>query len=209
MNNYIPIPKDKPILIDACILMVGIDKRLTDSNFSLDRMFNAWMNSILLYFENILIHKVVYNELDNDTRVIVDENIGKNITIVDDYDLIDVDPEYMRVFNQIHDHALMNDPCSKTKNQGEVHSLAYACYKNIPFFSTKDFVVDLVCNDIEDLRSITIVGFESILAIAYTSSVADKNKRKTLKALYKEYCAPKIRQGAIPKTLAEFVGESN
>lgn len=206
MNNYIPIPKDKPILIDACIFMVGIDKRPIDSNFSLAKMLDVWMSSIFSYFENILIHRIVYNELDNDTRVIIDANVGKNITIVDDNDLINNEPEYMRIFNQIHDHALMNDPFSRTKNQGEVHSLAYACYNNIPFFSTKDLVVDLVCNDIEDLSAITIVGFESILAIAYTSDIEDKNKRKALKSLYKEYCAPRIRQGAIPKTLAEFVG---
>ena len=206
MNNYIPIPKDKPILIDACIFMVGVDKRPTDSNYSLAKMFDVWMSSILSYFDNILIHKVVYNELDNDTRIIIDESVGKNITIVDDYDLIDVDPEYMRVFNQIHDHDLLYAPYSKTKNQGEVHSLAYACYNNISFFSTKDLDVIDVCKDIEDLSSITIIGFESILAIAYTSDAADQNKRKTLKALYKEYCAPKIRQGTIPKTLTEFVG---
>lgn len=45
-----------------------------------------------------------------------------------------------------------------------------------------------------------------ILGIAYKAG-GNKEKRKALKALYKESCAPKIRQGAIPKTLAEFLDE--
>ena len=60
--------------------------------------------------------------------------------------------------------------------------------------------------EIKDLKDIVVVGFETILGIAYKAG-GNKEKRKALKALYKEFCSPKIRQGVIPKTLAEFLGE--
>lgn len=207
MNKYSEMPKDKPIIFDTCIFMVGIEKRLSDSNYSLENMRKNWMDDVLSHFENIFLHEVVYNELDSETKKIIDEHIGKNITIVDDKDLFDSDPEYMRIFNEIHDHPLMYAFFSKTKNQGEVHSLAYACYNKIPFFSSKDSDACDVCNEIEELNKIEIVGFETILGIAYKNN-PDKDKKKALKALYKEFCGPRIRQGVIPKTLGEFMGES-
>lgn len=206
MNKFFEITKDTPIIIDTCIFMVGIEKRQDDPVYSLDNMKKNWMKDVLSYFENIKLHEVVYKELDADTKKIIDEHVGKNIEIVSDKELFDKDPEFMRIFNEIHDHELMYAPYSKTKNQGEVHSLAYACYYGIPYFSSKDSDACDVCNEIEDLSNITIVGFETMLAIAYKAG-ANKEKRKALKALYKEFCSPKIRQGAIPKTLAEFLDE--
>lgn len=207
MNKYSEMPKDKPIIFDTCIFMVGIEKRLSDSNYSLENMRKNWMDDVLSHFENILLHEVVYNELDSETKKIIDEHIGKNITIVDDKDLFDSDPEYMRIFNEIHDHPLMYAPFSKTKNKGEVHSLAYACYHNISLFSSKDSDACDVCNEIEELNKIEIVGFETILGIAYKNN-PDKDKKKALKALYKEFCGPRIRQGVIPKTLGEFMDDN-
>ena len=206
MNKFSEIKKDSPIIIDTCIFMVGIEKRQTDPTYSLDNMKKNWMDDALSYFENIKLHEVVYKELDSDTKIVIDEHISKNIEIVSDKDLFDKDPEFMRIFNEIHDHPLMYDPFSKTKNQGEVRSLAYACYYGIPYFSSKDSDACDVCNEIEDLKDIVVVGFETILGIAYKAG-GNKEKRKALKALYKEFCSPKIRQGVIPKTLAEFLDE--
>ncbi len=206
MNKFSEINKDSPIIIDTCIFMVGIEKRKANPEYSLEKMKQNWMGDILSYFEKILIHEIVYNELDAATKKIIDEHVGKNITIVSDKELFNEDPEFMRIFNEIHDHPLMYAPYSKSKNQGEVRSLAYACYYGIPYFSSKDSDACDVCNEIEDLNRITIVGFETMLAIAYKAG-SDKDKRKTLKSLYKEMCAPKIRQGAIPKTLGEFLDE--
>ena len=206
MNKFSEIKKDSPIIIDTCIFMVGIEKRQTDPTYSLDNMKKNWMDDALSYFENIRLHEVVYKEVDSDTKIVIDEHISKNIEIVSDKDLFDKDPEFMRIFNEIHDHPLMYAPFSKTKNQGEVRSLAYACYYGIPYFSSKDSDACDVCNEIEDLKDIVVVGFETILGIAYKAG-GNKEKRKALKALYKEFCSPKIRQGVIPKTLAEFLGE--
>lgn len=209
MNNFKEINKDAPIIIDTCIFMVGIEKRYLDPHYSLETMRRNWMDSVLSYFENIILHKIVYNELDSDTRKVIDEHVGKNITIVDDDELMDCDPEFMRIFNKIHDHPLMYAPFSTTKNQGEVHSLAYACYHSISFFSSKDSDACDVCNEIEDLNSITIIGFETLLAIAYQKSDT-AGAKKALKSNYKEFCASKIRQKVIPSTLGEFMeGTSN
>ena len=206
MNKFSEINKDLPIIIDTCIFMVGIEKRQTNPDYSLDNMKKNWMNDALSYFENIKLHEVVYKELDDDTKKVIDEHVGKNVEIVSDKNLFDKDPEYMRIFNEIHDHPLMYAPFSKTKNQGEVHSLAYACYYGISYFSSKDSDACDVCNEIEDLKGIIVVGFETILGIAYKAG-GNKEKRKALKALYKDFCSPQIRQGIIPKTLAEFLDE--
>lgn len=207
MNKYFKIKKDSPIIIDTCIFMAGIDKRHTDSNYSLERMREIWIDDILSYFEKILLHEVVYEELDSDTKKVIDEYIGKNVEIVSDKDLFNLDPEFMRIYDEICTHELMYAPFSKTKNQGEIHSLAYACYYGIPYFSSRDSDACDVCNEIEELNNITIIGFEELLAIAYKTG-ADKEKRKALKSLYKEICAPKIRQCTIPCTLIEFLNET-
>lgn len=207
MNKYFEIKKDSPIIIDTCIFMAGIDKRHTDSNYSLKRMREIWIDDILSYFEKILLHEVVYKELDSDTKKVIDEYVGKNVEIVSDKDLFNLDPEFMRIYDEICTHELMYAPFSKTKNQGEIHSLAYACYYGIPYFSSRDSDACDVCNEIEELNNITIVGFEELLAIAYKTG-ADKEKRKALKSLYKEICAPKIKQGVIPCTLTDFLNET-
>ena len=53
MNNYLEIKKDTPIIIDTCIFMVGIDKRQTNQDYSLENMKKNWMDDVLSYFEKI------------------------------------------------------------------------------------------------------------------------------------------------------------
>ena len=55
MNKYSEMQKDKPIIFDTCIFMVGIEKRLSDSNYSLEKMRKNWMDDVLSHFENILL----------------------------------------------------------------------------------------------------------------------------------------------------------
>jgi hypothetical protein len=116
----------------------------------------------------------VYAELDKDTRCVIDGR--KNITTVDDADLLNKDPEYTRVFNLINSHPLLFHPSVQRKNQSEVHTLAYAYYKNIPFFSSRD------------------------------SDTCDSGIHRGQKALYKEFCGKKIKRGIIPETLSEYMG---
>ena len=51
------------------------------------------------------------------------------------------------------------------------------------------------------------INIEDILVVTFTEAAASEMKERVLKALYKEFCSPKIRQGIIPKTLAEFLDE--
>ena len=104
MNKYFEIKKDSPIIIDTCIFMAGIDKRHKDSNYSLKRMREIWIDDILSYFEKILLHEVVYKELDSDTKKVIDEYVGKNVEIVSDKDLFNLDPEFMRIYDEICTH---------------------------------------------------------------------------------------------------------
>jgi hypothetical protein len=201
--NYTPAEREKPILFDTCIFMVGIDKRQTNSNYSLENMRKLWMDCVLNYFSNILIHQVVCAELDKDTRCVIDGR--KNITTVDDADLLNKDPEYTRVFNLINSHPLLFHPSVQRKNQGEVHTLAYAYYRNIPFFSSRDSDACDVCSEIDELKDITVVGFETLLGLAY-SDTCDSEIHRGQKALYKEFCGKKIKRGIIPETLSEYMG---
>lgn len=77
MNNYLEIKKDTPIIIDTCIFMVGIDKRQTNQDYSLENMRKNWMDDVLSYFEKILIHEVVYQELDNETKKLLMDILGR------------------------------------------------------------------------------------------------------------------------------------
>ena len=76
MNKFSKIKKESPIIIDTCVFMVGVEKRQTNPEYSLEKMKQNWMNDVLSYFENIKLHEVVYKELDSDTRKIIDEHRG-------------------------------------------------------------------------------------------------------------------------------------
>ncbi len=204
MNVYHPIDRKSKVIIDTCILMVGIEKRAVHPQYSLESMMRNWMDAVLSFFSDIILLRTVYEELDADTRTVVDAHIGKNITIVDDSILLRTEPEYSRIFEEIHTHPLMYAPYFKSKNQGEIHSLAYACFMGITYFSTRDTDACDVCHEIDELAQIEIVGFETMLAIAYELSESP-DQRKALKSMYKEYCGPRIRQKAIPGTLLEFL----
>ena len=62
----------KPIMLDANILMVGIEDRAKDPNCSFENMKNLYIIPLFACFSNILIHEKVYNELDAECRQLVD-----------------------------------------------------------------------------------------------------------------------------------------
>lgn len=55
----------KPIMFDANILMVGIENRSSDLNCSFENMKELYMIPVFESFQNIIIHEMVYNELDS------------------------------------------------------------------------------------------------------------------------------------------------
>ena len=91
----------QPVMFDANIFMVGIENRLSDSNCSFENMYEVYLKPLFECFQQILIHEMVYNELDEDTKRLVDSYKGKNVTIVDEGDLYGKDPQYTTIFNAI------------------------------------------------------------------------------------------------------------
>lgn len=55
----------QPVMFDANIFMVGIENRLSDSNCSFENMYEVYLKPLFECFQQILIHEMVYNELDS------------------------------------------------------------------------------------------------------------------------------------------------
>lgn len=89
------------------------------------------MKPLFECFQQIIIHEMVYNELDEDTKRLVDLYKGKNVTIVDEGDLYGKDPQYTTVFNVIANHERVMYTRGNSKDRGEVYSLAYAAHNKI------------------------------------------------------------------------------
>lgn len=87
---------------------------------------------------DIYIHEEVYKELDEDARAFVDMYKDKNVTIVKEDGLYGTDPQYTTIFNNIAKHELVQYERGRSKDRGEVYSLAYAAYHNMNYFCSKE-----------------------------------------------------------------------
>lgn len=88
-----------PILLDASVLLVGIDKN--DRNYSFERMKELYLAEIFRSFRNILIHETVFDELDEDRKDFINYFVGNNVEIVSEEGLYGRDPKYTEIFNEI------------------------------------------------------------------------------------------------------------
>lgn len=197
----------KPVLFDANIFMVAIDRRKSDKNYSFENMKQLYITPLFESFKKIYVHEEVYNELDDEMKALIDSYIGVNVTKVKEDDLYGRDPKYTTIFNHIAQHELVNYKRGQSKNRGEIYSLAYAAHHNINYFCSKEIMVELISSEIEDLKDIVIITFDIILLIAYVSHTrkGDKTKSKALKSIYKEYCEDVIRRHKLPGTLSEYI----
>lgn len=200
----------KPILFDANIFMVGISDRLSDKNSSFENMKKLYIEPLLESFTDIYIHEEVYRELDDDSRTLIDAHIGKNVTRVGEGDLYGRDPEYTTIFNHIAEHELVNYVRGRSKDRGEVYSLAYAAYYHMNFFCSKEIMVDNVAHELEDLKDVDIITFDIVLFLAYVyyARQNDNSHSKGLKSMYKKYCADVIKRHGLPSTLGEYIKAS-
>ena len=214
---YTPLKKtalhdllNKPILFDANIFMVGISERTSDKNSSFENMKQLYIIPLFESFTDIYIHEEVYKELDDESRKVVDGYKGKTVTIVGEGDLYGKDPKYTVIFNNIARHELVNYQRGRSKDRGEVYSLAYAAYHNINYFCSKEIMVDNVARELEDLKNIDIITFDIIIlqAFIYYAQQNDKSNSKGLKAIYKKYCADVIKRHRLPTTLSEYIKAS-
>lgn len=197
----------KPVLFDANIFMVGIEERNSDLWYSFENMKQLYIQPLFESFTDIYIHDEVYKELDEDAKGFVDTYIGKTVTIVDEGGLYGTDPKYTTIFNNISKHELVNYERGRSKDRGEVYSLAYAAYHNMNYFCSKEIMVDNVARELEDLKDIDIITFDIIILSAYVyfAEKRDNSNAKALKAIYKRYCADVIKRHGLPKTLGDYI----
>ena len=197
----------KPVLFDANIFMVGIEERNSDLRYSFENMKQPYIQPLFESFTDIYIHDEVYKELDEDAKGFVDTYIGKTVTIVDEGGLYGTDPKYTTIFNNISKHELVNYERGRSKDRGEVYSLAYAAYHNMNYFCSKEIMVDNVARELEDLKDIDIITFDIIILSAYVyfAEKRDNSNAKALKAIYKRYCADVIKRHGLPKTLGDYI----
>ena len=197
----------QPIMFDANIFMVGIENRSSDPNCSFNNMKELYMIPLMESFKNILIHEMVYNELDLETKNFLDPYLNKNVTIVSEERLYGIDPLYTTIFNEICSHERVQYIRGNAKDRGEVYSLAYAAYHNINYFSSKEIMVDDIARDLDVLKDIEIITFDIIVLLSYIyyACKSDTSKNKALKSIYKRYCEDVIKRHKLPSTLTKYV----
>lgn len=195
----------KSVLFDANIFMVGITERLSNKNCSFENIKKLFIIPILESFSDILIHEEVYKELDAEAKLVIEEYVGKNVKIVKEEGLYGKDPRYTRLFNSISGHDLVGYTRGSSKDRGEVYSLAYAAYHNVNYFCSREIMVDLVANDLPELKKVGIITFDIILAVSYYYYLDDSTIRKGLKSAYKKYCADVIKRHKLPDTLVKYM----
>lgn len=198
----------KPVMFDANIFMVGIQDRKTNPNCSFENMKQLYLIPLFESFQNIVLHEMVYNELDSECKNFVDSY--NNVQIVREEELYGTDPQYTTIFNNIASHQRVQYDRRNSKDRGEVYSLAYAAFNNINYFSSKEIMVDEIAKDLNDLEDINIITFDIIVLLAYVyySNLEVKTHNKGLKSIYKKYCEDVIKRHRLPDTLLEYVKAS-
>ncbi|MGD9568073.1 MAG: hypothetical protein AB7V48_07060 [Sedimentibacter sp.] len=199
----------KPIMLDANVLMVGIEKRSCDETYSFERMKKTYLIPLFESFEHIIIHEMVYLELDQDCKDFINRYSAK-IDIVSEGGLYGKDPQYTTIFNNISNHERVQYDRRMSKNRGEVYSLAYAAFCGINYFSSKEIMVDDIANDLAELKGVQVITFDIIvlLAFIYHNNNDVRIYNKALKSIYKRYCEDVIKRHKLPHTLAEYITES-
>lgn len=201
----------KPVLFDANIFMVGIEDRISNPNCSFENITNLFILPLLESFECVYIHEQVYKELDSQARAFVDLYIGKNVHLVNDEELLGKDPKYTTIFNNIAKHELVNYVMGSSKDRGEVYSMAYAAYHGINYFCSREIMVELVADELEDLKDVSIITLDIIIlvAVCYYAKKNDTTFNQAFKSVYKRYCRDVIKRHHLPTTLSEYIKESN
>lgn len=196
----------QPVMFDANIFMVGIENRVSDNNCSFENMKHLYMIPLFESFDQIIIHEMVYNELDSDSKSFIDRYNGKKVSIVSEGGLYGRDPVYTTIFNDISRHDRVLYSRSSSKDRGEVYSLAYAAFHKINYFSSKEVMVDQIAADLDVLKDIEIITFDIIVLLAYIYYMekGDNSNNKALKAIYKRYCEDVIKRHKLPLTLKEY-----
>lgn len=175
---YTPLKKisltslcDKPVMFDANIFMVGIENQTSDINCTFANMKELYLKPMFESFKDIIVHQMVYNELDEERKHFVDSY--DNVTIVNENDLYGLDPQYTTVFNNIA--SSMGYDRHMSKDRGEVYSLAYAAFHKINYFCCREIKIDYLSNELYDLRDVQVITFDIIVLVAFIYYISRKD----------------------------------
>jgi hypothetical protein len=197
--------RSQTILLDACSIMVGINKQSFDPDYSFENMRSVYLDALFEYFQDILIHDTVWEELDDIRKEFITSNyLGKNVRIVSENEWYGVDPMYTDLFNKIASFDLFRYRRMDKRNKGDVFSLAYAAHCNIPFLSTRDGSVIMAIQEIPSLSMVELLGFEHILMLGYVRPNHGQ-PIKRFRSIYKAQCSPSINSKLIPDTFTAFI----
>lgn len=200
----------QPIMFDANMFMIGIETRSSNPNSSFDNIKTLFLIPIFESFSHIIIHQMVYDELDDAAKNFLDTYVGKNATIVNEGVLYGKDPQYTMIFNEISNHERVRYVRGQSRDRGEVYSLAYASFYKINYFSSREIMVDDIVTDIDVLSDIEVITFDIIVLLSYLFYMkkGDTSKNKALKSVYKRYGEDVIKRHHLPSTLSEYVKAS-
>jgi len=195
----------RPVVFDASVLMVGVDRQSTDHNYSFDKMRIIYLDALVENFQHIVIHEEVWKELDPQRADFLSKYIGKNISVVSEGSMYGTDPRYTSIFNDIKQYELFQYNRGQKQNRGEVYSLAYAASHNIPYFSARDGAAMRAISEIESLKELELLGFEQLLLLGWMNNPHSNEYKKSYKSLYKSECSIAIHAKIIPETFAQYI----
>ena len=205
--------KKQSLLIDTCALLAGQDCK----TICFDEIKKYFLEPLFNGCEKILIHEAVLSELNlclkwsRDVDYFLKSKIGTKVKIVSEKDLYGTDPKYTDIFSRISacdvfgyrrtSIDLLHCP---TKDRGEIASLAYAEYYEIPFFVSVDEGAFLAVEDLQSLFNVKVHGVELGVALGYLSDSSQRAK-EILRIIYRVYGNPGILRGRIPKSMNVFL----
>ncbi len=206
------IQKDAPILIDANIIMFGCTKAHSDQNYSFSVIRETFLQPLFAFLSDAQVHEAVYYELPPERKAFIDSlpNINRVNTPCG---LYGTDPAYTHLLNVITSSPEFSYPITHGdwvrekagKNRADVFLLAYAAHFGIPYLCSNDHGIIRIAQSIPELSSVVPILAAEAVTVAASFHNADKEKKKRLKALYKELSSPEIRGGKLPPNLQEYL----
>lgn len=160
----------EPVLFDANILI----------------NFKGQLKFLFRFFENIIIHKEVYNEVIG--QAIKDELLSvsdvSNITYVEDN--FPTDEIGKKLFEECDKELKDSFNIEDLKDLGEYKTLLYAKFNNVFIISSQDTIVWRFITEskyFKGLKCITVQDFAYLLFL----NAKNKSDKKTAKSLYKSF----------------------
>ncbi len=98
------------------------------------------------------------------------------------------DPQYTTIFNAIANHERVMYTREIQKIEERCIAWPMQLITKINYFSSKEVMVDLIAEELEELNDVEVVTFDVVLLLAYIyyASKGDNSNNKALKSIYKK-----------------------